>query len=519
VTLSRRAFVSLLGAGAVAASAPALVRLSRKGGRPLAGGFADGGAAVGHRLRDGGAWPAPRQETRVPVVIVGGGIAGLSAGWRLDRAGFRDFVLLEMAGAAGGNARWGENEVSRYPWAAHYLPVPGPDAVHVRELCEDLGLLTDGAWDERHLCHGPQERLFQHGDWRGAVEPTDALGAAGHAEFARFGALVREARESGGFRIPMALGRVDPALDRRSFADWLDAHGLRSPELRWYLEYGCRDDYGASLASTSAWAGLHYFASRPETEEGPLTWPEGNGWIVERLATRLGERVRTASPAYRIARAERATEWEVLTPQVRYRADAVIVATPLMVLPHVLEGCPPLEGAEVSPWLVANLTLDRWPHESGRGAPPAWDNVIYRSPSLGYVVATHQSLRTTLAPTVWTWYHALSDEPPAAARRRLRDTDWRTWTEFILADLERAHPDVRECVSRIDVARHAHAMIRPTPGWLTSESRAAFLRDRSRERLFLAHSDLSGLSLFEEAQYRGVVAADGAMRVVGGGAA
>ena len=37
----------------------------------------------------------------------------------------------------------------------------------------------------------------------------------------------------------------------------------------------------------------------------------------------------------------------------------------------------------------------------------------------------------------------------------------------------------------------------------------------ARDRLFFAHSDLSGLPLFEEAQYRGVAAADAALEVLG----
>ena len=57
-------------------------------------------------------------------MIVGGGMAGLSAAWRLDKRGFHDFVLLEMERQAGGNSRWGENEISKFPWAAHYVPVP-----------------------------------------------------------------------------------------------------------------------------------------------------------------------------------------------------------------------------------------------------------------------------------------------------------------------------------------------------------------------------------------------------------
>ena len=57
--------------------------------------------------------------------------------------------------------------------------------------------------------------------------------------------------------------------------------------MRWYAEYGTRDDYGALARDTSAWAGVHYYASREPTEQGPLTWPEGNAWIARRLAAKV----------------------------------------------------------------------------------------------------------------------------------------------------------------------------------------------------------------------------------------
>src|SRR3972149_7116927 len=56
---------------------------------------------LGHRLLKG-QFPEPRQERKVPVVIVGGGITGLSAGWKLDRAGFQDFEILELEPEVGG---------------------------------------------------------------------------------------------------------------------------------------------------------------------------------------------------------------------------------------------------------------------------------------------------------------------------------------------------------------------------------------------------------------------------------
>jgi hypothetical protein len=78
---------------------------------------------LGHLFRDGFS-KAPDSESRIPIVIVGGGIAGLSAGWRLLRAGFGEFRILELDDAPGGTARMGENEISRHPWGAHYLPMP-----------------------------------------------------------------------------------------------------------------------------------------------------------------------------------------------------------------------------------------------------------------------------------------------------------------------------------------------------------------------------------------------------------
>lgn len=498
--MDRRRFLGALGS---LAAAPALVGLSCKSGSRIAGGFVDDGGAVGHRIRDhlSSRAAAPRDVRRVPVVIVGGGVAGLSAAWELDRRGMHDFVVLELEHAAGGNARSGENEVSAYPWAAHYVPVPGPRATLVRELFEELGVLKDGVWDERHLCFSPQERLFVDGEWHGGIEPVFALDARGREEFSRFAELVEEHRRGGEFTIPMELGvRRDSVLDRTSFATWLDAQRLRAPALRWYLDYACRDDYGALARDTSAWAGIHYFASREAEEKGPLTWPEGNGWIAKRLLAKLGSRVETGAPVYQIERS--GTRWHVLTPSAAWDADAVIFAAPTFLAPYVLPALADWHPARVySPWLTANLTIERWPREKG-GVEPAWDNVIYDSPALGYVVATHQSLRTHEERTVWTFYWSFAEMPPAAARRELLRHDWSYWRDRILADLARVHPDIARCVSRIDIMRLGHAMVRPVPGFL-----AGAAPPRELPRLHFAHSDQSGLSLFEEAQYRGVTAA------------
>src|SRR5713226_7288162 len=92
-----------------------------------------------------------------------------------------------------------------------------------------------------------------------------------------------------------------------------------SAPLRWYVNYACRDDYGALAKDTSAWAGIHYFAARDPEEKGPLTWPEGNGWIAQRLLEKLNRYVRTGAGVYRIARDR--NKLRVLTEEVEYIAD------------------------------------------------------------------------------------------------------------------------------------------------------------------------------------------------------
>jgi phytoene dehydrogenase-like protein len=418
----------------------ALVGLTAKADRPIAGSFVNESAPMGHRLRDRAAFPAPAQRLRVPLVIVGGGMAGLCAAWRLEKKGFRDFVLLEMESEAGGNSRWGENEVSRYPWAAHYVPVPNAEAVLVRELLTEFGILNNGEFDERHLCFSPQERLFLHGRWQEGLEPEIAATRSDRQQYARFESLMAEFAATRQFTIPLDESGVrDPrllALDRISMAEWMRQQKLDSPYLRWYVDYSCRDDYGSSLADTSAFAGALYFAGRQHDEKGPITWPEGNGWIVQRLLSKLARFVRTGSPVYAI-RAQ-GTRYRVLTAKAQYETEAVIFAAPTFLAHYLIEGMPKADGFSYSPWLTANLTLDHWPRE--RGLDPAWDNVIYDSPSLGYVVATHMSLRSRVDRTVWTYYYAMAEGGPARQRERLLGTDWNAWKEFILDDLSRPHP-------------------------------------------------------------------------------
>jgi hypothetical protein len=502
---------------------------------PVAGSIVGPSHALGHRLRAGFRPVAARVE-KTAVAVLGGGISGLSAAWALERAGLRDFVVLELEEAPGGTALSGENHVSRYPWGAHYVPVPPPDNRPLVALLEEVGAVSgrDAAgrpvYAEHVLCRDPQERVFFRGEWYEGLYPRLAASPTDVAQLERFEAQMRrfarwrDARGRRGFTVPRERGSDGDAvraLDRGSMDAWLRANDFTSERLRWFVEYACRDDFGASLAQTSAWAGIHYFAARldePGDEAAEfLTWPEGNGRLVHHLAGVTGEaRLRTGALVTDVAphgRGVDVTYFDARAQEaVTLRAEHAIFALPRFLAGHLVapwRAAPPgfLSETVYSSWLVANLTLRDRP--VSRGFPPSWDNVLYGSPSLGYVVATHQEGRDA-GPTVLTYYIADTSDDVGAARQKMLDTPWERWVETVLGDLAPAHPGLRELVERVDVMPWGHAMVRPRPGFCFGDALAASARPLGR--LHFAHTDLGGMALFEEAQHFAVRAAEAVLR-------
>ena len=378
---------------------------------------------------------------------------------------------------------------------------------------------------EEVLCRDPHERVHYRGRWYEGLYLHAGASAQDRADLAAFERAIdgwvawRDGRGRPAFALPMALGSDDAevtALDGMTMEQWLDRERLHSPRLRWLVDYACRDDYGMRAAETSAWAGLFYFAARrraPGADSQPVvTWPEGNGRLVARLARAAGS-IELGAAVCDLAPREDGVDVLVRRAAggvLALRAQHVIFAGPQMVARHVVRPYrdhPPahLAAFEYAPWMVANLHLAGRPAERADGFPLSWDNVLHDSPGLGYVVATHQSGRDH-GDTVLTYYRPLCDGDPRQARRHLLGADRADWAAVVLADLSRAHPGLDRQVRRLDVMRWGHGMVRPRAGFVWSEARRAAARPLGR--IHFAHSDLSGLALFEEALDQGVRAAE-----------
>jgi predicted NAD/FAD-dependent oxidoreductase len=587
--LSGAAAWGALGAGGLSLGSLGLGGCSRHAPTALPtqveGGWLGPVLARGHAWRDGQFKPADAGSAHaVHTLVIGAGVAGLSAAHHLMKLGIDDLAVIDLDDQPGGNAQAHHMGGLPCPTGAHYLPMPGPQAHEVQAWLAELGVIRQvhGRWvaDERFACHDPQERMFVPGGSGASLAsrdpgptntPTSAptstpapggLWRQGHwqdgfwppasptasAEWLRLAQAISRTRQTLGFSMPTHRAPWTPAhaaLDGQTFAQWLDAQGLSDPGLRWFMDYVCRDDYGAGAERVSAWAGVQYFASRhglrlppalggvarsnaeSDAEADPvLTWPEGNGWLTRLLAAPLGDRWHAGHMAVAVQDGrDGVTVHSVDTRDgrpVRWQAQQVVMAVPLRLAHQLLDAPPSALQAvqariDTAPWLVSNLLLSA-SLDPRPGEALSWDNVFYSAegvaglpPSLGYVDARHQNLAAPTGPSLLTHYWALGGQTAAQGqvwRRSLRERSWQAWAWSVCQDLMRVHPDLPDKLLRIDLRRHGHAMVIPQPGLRSHAGLQALMRPQGASgRLHFAHADLSAYSVFEEAFTHGARAA------------
>lgn len=285
-------------------------------------GTAAAGLAIGSQTVTGQA----RRQKR--CVIVGSGLAGLAAGFRLKNAGW-DVTILEARNRVGGRV------------FSHTMPDSGglicelgaewvgESHERVRSLCRDFNLpLQKHQFNDFLMQNG---RVSRPGEWNFSAQANTA-----------FDKLLE------GFeRLTPAQQRM---LDRKDWWTHLADAGFTQPDLI-LRELADSTDFGESIRHVSAFGALAEYAANEEPEVKGKTQNQmdykltgGNSRLVNELARRIGEaNIRTGMKVSEIS--QRRGIVTVKAGDETFTADACICTAPVASL-RKIKFNPPLPLAQ-----------------------------------------------------------------------------------------------------------------------------------------------------------------------------
>jgi hypothetical protein len=474
---------------------------------------------LGHKLwaKD---FPKPTEEIHTKYLIVGGGISGLSACRFFSQNNETDYLLMEMENHLGGNSSNGQNKFSKFPLGAHYLPLPNKENTEIINFLKECNIYQgddengEPILDEYQMTFPQQERLFFKNSWQNDIVPQKGISAETQIELDRFFKLMnifRDKKDLEGkywFAIPVHDSSRENEvlqLEKIVFKDWLNQQNFKSEELLWLLDYSCRDDYGLGIDYVSAWAGIHYFAGRKNNwskkyKDQVFTWPEGNARLAKHFSKYTKEKSLANHLVFDVKWNDRVEVLSFDNIQKKTKkiiAEKVLFATPQFVNERIFN-IKKAEKFNYVPWLLTTITLQ---NDFGGDEELAWDNVIYGSDGLGYIYDQHQNVEQILGEKVITYYRSFSTNDSKKARKKLYALKEEQLKNLVLEDLKKAHPLIEDFILEMQFHKIGHAMIAPAPNQIFGNSKA---KEPIDEKIFFAHSDLSGISIFEEAFYQGL---------------
>ncbi len=503
--LTRRDFLngSILGAAGMAVSSmaggypfrnfPGLINAG--GGRPSPTG-AFNPFELCHGVMGGQSWdPPPASGDLLDCIILGGGMSGLTAAWKLRRLGLRDVLILEKNDRIGGQCRSLTTQSGLLAsQASAYASIPYTRIL--TELYTDLGFVTGTTPDggplinENLLLKPPYARHWIDGTWFDdpwlSEAALDALpfSSALLADLREFRDIVEwwydfEGNDGKpGFASPIDDASHDPDilwLDNQSLAEYAAYEGI-DPGVTEFLDPLLRSVFCLSHEELSAYVGVDFLTSEIlPGDESVICQQGGNAFIAQKIAESIGASgICLNSFALKAVNSGDEVHVSYLEDgQAKtIRAKSAIYACPRMMAPYLLPetSAPPKTGSrfEYGAYIVANIETSETPRDLAY-ANELHGDFFFTDFTLADWASLEDPVNAPPArPNVLTVYAPLTG---AGRRMELLSTPIETYEEMIFADLERVLPGISEIATGFDLFRWGHPMVLAKPGMVFSDLR------------------------------------------------
>lgn len=347
MSTNRREFIKFVVAGAVAAGCPVDSSLVATPAEvtPAVEGEDN---KICHQVRDGKAFTRPPVSARHEVVIVGGGVSGMSAVYFLQK---RDLLLLEKEPHFGGNAYLLDYQGSAYATGAAFTN----QSEVAYKFAKEIGLepLPIHNWDGTIV-----KGAFVSDTW------GDGLGKLPYPA-----SVVESFKKFRKDMLAIDVEKRSKELYSLPFSNFLK--GYADEVKQWWDTYG-PSNWGAASEDTAAMVAireLQEIAGENRKDER-YTWVGGLGAITKKLGETLQARFaeRMQAGATTVAVVSDKTEVQVTYMQAgelkTVAAKAVIMATPKFITRRIVDGLPQqqsdaMQAMRYIPYPVVNLIFDK----------------------------------------------------------------------------------------------------------------------------------------------------------------
>ncbi|OHX66118.1 FAD-dependent oxidoreductase [Flammeovirga pacifica] len=220
------------------------------------------------------------------TLIIGGGIAGLSAAVALEE---KDYHIVELSDRWGGTSSAEKYHQNYFAQGAHYdLSYPQKFGTEVLNFLQNQNIIYK------------KGEVYHFKDTEFVIPKRDLMLCKYDREY--YNNILFNEEEASQFyqllhqfddKITLPSRLNDKSLQYLNditFKEWLLEHNLKFSEIFWEgINYHMLDDYGTTIDEVSAIAGISYYCNRPHEDEWADVFspPQGNAYFVDKLEEKL----------------------------------------------------------------------------------------------------------------------------------------------------------------------------------------------------------------------------------------